>query len=216
MGSHAPLFSELATEDILTIGGYGQTRTYPKNSILIQKGDESDCLYIIQQGRVKIYISDEYGAEIILRYQNPGEYFGELALIDEEPRSASVSTVEESRLTFVSRNRFEECLHKNPDIAVKLVRSMIGRIRDLTGELSDCALKTVYQRVRSKLMQLAHEEDGKWIIQQRLTHQEIAGMVGSGREMVSRLMKKMQDRGYIDVEKRQISIIRELPRNLPN
>lgn len=210
-----PLFSELSQEDISLMASYGQTRSYSRNSIIINRGDESDCLYIVQNGRVKVYISDEYGAEIILRYEGPGEYFGELSLIDEEPRSASVATVEESRLTYVSRKKFEQCLHAKPEIAVKLIRSMSKRIRSLTEELADCALKTVYQRVRIKLTNMAVQQNGKQIILQRLTHQEIAGMVGSGREMVSRIIKKLQDGGYIEVDKKQISIIKELPRNLP-
>jgi len=215
MGTHVPLFSELSSRDIDTISSYGQLHTYPRNCILIQKGDESDCLYIVHEGRVKVYVSDEYGAEIILRYQGPGEYFGELALIDEEPRSASVATTEQSRLIYVSRPRFEDCLRDNPEIAVKLVRTMSRRIRDLTEDLSNCALKTVYQRLRSKLNKLAVEQDGRKLIPQRMTHQEIASLVGSGREMISRLMKKLQRGGYIEVRHKQIFIIRELPRNLP-
>ncbi len=210
-----PLFSDLSPEDISLMASYGQTRSYPRNSIIMNKGDESDCLYVVQKGRVKVYISDEHGSEIILRYEEAGEYFGELSLIDEEPRSASVATIEESRLTYISRKKFEKCLHKNPQIAVKLIRSMSRRIRTLTEELADCALKTVYQRVRIKLTKLAVEQNGKQVILQRLTHQEIAGMVGSGREMVSRIVKKLQDGGYIEVNKKQISIIRTLPRNLP-
>ncbi|HHS84010.1 MAG TPA: Crp/Fnr family transcriptional regulator [Gammaproteobacteria bacterium] len=209
-----PLFSELSREDISLIASYGQTRSYPRNSIIINKGDESDCLYIVQGGRVKVYVSDEYGAEIILRYEGPGEYFGELALIDEEPRSASVATTEECRLTYVSRAKFEECLHERPEISVKLIRAMSKRIRSLTEELSDCALKTVYQRVRTKLNKMAVQQNGKKTIPQRITHQEIAGMVGSGREMVSRIMKKLQAGGYIEVHKKQISILKDLPRNL--
>ncbi len=215
MGTHEPLFSELSNLDIGTISDHGQVHSYPRNSILIQKGGESDCLYIITEGRVKVYISDEYGTEIILRYQGPGEYFGELALIDEEPRSASVVTVEPSRLIYVPRLRFEECLRKNPEVAVKLIRSMSQRIRDLTEDLSDCALKTVYQRVCTKLIKMTVERDGKQVIPQRMTHQEIAGLVGASREMVSRLMKKLQNGGYIEIEKKQIYIVKNLPRNLP-
>ncbi len=215
MGIHKPLFSELSTQDVETIARHGRLHSYPKNSIVIHKGEESDCLYIIREGRVKVFISDEYGAEIILRYQGPGEYFGELALIDEEPRSASVATMEPTQLIYVSRRRFEECLHENPEIAVKLIRSMSRRIRDLTEDLSNCALKTVYQRLRTKLLKLAVEQEGERLIPQRMTHQEIAGLVGSGREMISRLMKKLQTGGYIEVRQKQIRILKDLPRNLP-
>jgi CRP/FNR family cyclic AMP-dependent transcriptional regulator len=214
MVEQAPLFSDLSAEDIEKISEYGQTRSYPKNSILITKGDESDCFYIIKEGKVKVYISDEMGASIILRYEGPGEYFGELASIDEEPRSASVATIEDSRITYVSRNRFEECLNENPALAVKLVRFMSRRIRKLTEELSNCALMPVYQRVRTKLMQLATEEGDAYVIHQRLTHQDLAGLVGCGREMVSRVMGRLQSGGYIHIENKEISIVKDLPRNL--
>lgn len=214
MTEQEPLFADLAVEDIEKISEYGQTRSYPKNSILINKGDENDCFYIIQEGKVKVYISDEMGASIILRYQGPGEYFGELALIDEEPRSASVSTVEDSRVTYVSRSRFEQCLNENPALSVKLVRFMSERIRKLTEELSNCALMPVYQRVRTKLMQLAEEEGDTYIIHQRLTHQDLAGLVGCGREMVSRVMGRLQSGGYIHVHNKEIEIVKDLPRNL--
>ncbi|MBL1260704.1 MAG: Crp/Fnr family transcriptional regulator [Thiotrichaceae bacterium] len=210
-----PLFSELSSDDISLIASYGKTLNYRKHSIIINKGDESNCLYIVQQGRVKVYVSDEYGAEIILRYEGPGEYFGELALVDEAPRSASVETLEDTRLTYISRASFEACLHDKPEISVKLIRAMITRIRSLTEELSDCALKTVYQRVRERLTKMSIEQDGKRVIPQSMTHQEIAGLVGSSREMVSRLMKKLQNGGYISVEKKHISILRQLPRNIP-
>ncbi len=214
MGMRRSLFSELSRKDMDIIENYGQIHHYPKNRLLIQKGEECDCLYIIKEGRVKIYISDEYGAEMILRFQGAGEYFGELALIDEGPRSASVATVDPCRLVYVGRARFEECLRDNPDISVKLICSMSKRIRDLTEDLSNCALKTVYQRMRMKLVKLAVEQDGRRVIPQRMTHQEIAGLVGSGREMISRLMKKLENGGYIEVRKKQISILKNLPRNL--
>jgi len=209
------LFSELTPDDIKHMADYGVDRTYPKNSILINKGDESDGLYIIFDGRVKIYISGAQGSEVILRYEGPGEFFGELALIDEEPRSASVATVEETRLAYVSRTNFERCVQERSDLAVKLLRSAINRVRSLTDELANCALKNVYQRIQSKLIHLAEERDGVLAIDLRLTHQDIANMVGCGREMVSRVMKKLTDSGYIDVHAKRISILKNLPRNLP-
>ncbi len=214
MNDNSVLFSSLSKEDIETIAECGKTRSYPKNSILINKDDESDSFYIIKEGKVKVYITDELGSTIILRYQGAGEYFGELALIDDDPRSASVVTVEDSLITYVSKGKFETCLQDNPELSVKLVRSMILRIRELTENLADCALKSVYQRVRTKLLDLAEEEDGKLVITQRLTHQDLAGLVGCGREMVSRVMGKLQSGKYVTVESKAIFIQKKLPLNL--
>lgn len=210
------IFLNLSNEDKSVIASFGHMHVCPKNYILIHKGDESDCLYLIMEGRVKAYISDEYGAEFTLRYLGSGEHFGELALIDEAPRSASVITIEDSRIIYISRAGFEECLHGNPELAVKLIRSLTARIRDLTDELSDCALKSVYQRLRKKLTQFAVEQDGEYLISQRLTQQEIAGMVGCGREMIARLMQKLQKCGYLEKKGRRIYIVKNLPKNLPD
>jgi len=209
-----PIFLNLSGQDVDIIANFGHTRFCPKNRILIHEGDESDCFYILIKGRVKVYISNEYGSELILRYLDSGEYFGELALIDEDPCSASVVTTEDSRISYVSRAKFEECLHQHPHLAVKLIRSLSTRIRDLTDELSDCALKTVYQRLRKKLMQFAVQRDGEYMIAQRLTQQEIASMVGCGREMITRLMQKLQDAGYVEKRDQRIYIVKKLPKNL--
>ena len=214
MTDQKPLFSDLSSEDIELITQYGKIRNYPKNSILINKDDESDAFYIIKEGKVKVYITDELGASIILRYQGSGEYFGELALIDEEPRSASVSTVQNSVIVYVSRGQFEKCLNENPALAIKLLRFMSRRIRKLTEDLSNCALMPVYQRVRTKLLEMATEQNGSFIITERLTHQELAGLVGCGREMVSRVMGRLQHGGYIHIENKEISIVKDLPKNL--
>lgn len=209
------LFSELTPEDIRFIASYGVDRTYPKKSILITKGDESDGLYVIVEGRVKVYISGEQGTEVILRYEGPGEFFGELALIDKEPRSASVATVEDTRVAYVSPSNFERCAHDKPDLAIKLLRSTINRIRQLTEELADSALKNVYQRIKSKLTAMAEEHDDKLMINLRLTHQDIADMVGCDRVMVTKILGKLTDNDYIGVEAKRISILKPLPRNPP-
>ncbi|VAW88586.1 hypothetical protein MNBD_GAMMA16-1612, partial [hydrothermal vent metagenome] len=105
------MFLNLTHQDMDVIASFGRTRLCLKNKTLFHKGDESDCLYILMKGRVKVYISNKYGSELILRYLEPGEHFGELALIDEEPRSASVVATEDSKITCLSRTKFEECLH---------------------------------------------------------------------------------------------------------
>ncbi len=215
MPESTSLFPSLNKDDIQTVSGYGMPRRYAKNSILINKGDESDGVYVIQQGKVKVYAADEYGGEIVFRHQGPDELFGELALFDDCPRTASVATLEECRLIYVGRSRFEQCLKEHPDLSLKFIRHMIGRITSLTDDLADCALKTVYERVKDKLINMAQAEGDRWIVPDQLTHLEIAGLVGSGREMVSRVMKKLSDKGYIEVDKKRIVILKDLPRHLP-
>ena len=112
------LFSKLEKDDIRLVTQHGVLKRYPKNSLIIQEGEDSDSLYFISQGRVKIYVSDENAREVILNIQGTGEYFGELALIDEGPRSASVMTMEPSHMIVVSRDLFHACLGEHPEIAI--------------------------------------------------------------------------------------------------
>jgi len=210
MAPHTPLFPELPQAHINLIAGYGVTRSCPKNSILIHEGDRSDSLFVIKSGKVKVYVSDPDGKEATLNVQGPGEYFGELALIDEAPRSASVVTLEPSQLAVLSRGDFERCLAENPSIAVELIRSLVQRVRALTESVKDLALLDVYGRVARTLLKSASEIDGELQVRERLTHQDIANMVGASREMVSRVMKDLADGGYIRVRGKVITIPGEL------
>ncbi len=208
------IFSELSEQDIACLAEYGIRRRYPRNSILIHKGDECTGLYLIREGRVKVYIGDDMGGEIVFRYQQAGEFFGEMALLDQGPRSASVATVEDTEVIYVSNTAFKRCLSENPDFALKLIRYFIQRIADLTDSLADCALKSVYQRLRAKLPTLAQPENGVLVLDRPYTQQDIAALVGSGREMVNRILKKLERAGYIDKRNGRLVILKDLPRNL--
>lgn len=202
---------EFSPEDLELLSSCGVTKNYPKHTVLIQEGDLSDSLYIILSGKVKIYVSDDNGKEVILRTQKEGEYFGELALMDARPRSASVMTLEKSRLAVVSKAIFNNCLKEHPDFALKLLCALAQRVRSLTESVRNLALLDVYGRVAHTLLDLAIEKEGKLIIEERPTHQEIAQRVGASREMVSRIMGDLAAGGYIEVTPKTIVI----PRNLP-
>lgn len=211
MASSSPLFSELSDEDIQAIASSGVVKSFPKHTVLICEGDQSDFLYVILEGKVKVFVSDESGKEAIINIQGPGEYFGELALIDEVPRSASVMTLVPVRLAFVSRTDFETCLAEHPSLALKLIRTLTQRIRSLTDVVKNLALHDVYGRVARTLLKLAREKDGQLVIDQRLTHQDIADMVGASREMVSRIMKDLTIGGYLQTKHKIITIQSKLP-----
>ncbi|MGF1614680.1 MAG: Crp/Fnr family transcriptional regulator [Gammaproteobacteria bacterium] len=211
MSLDSPLFPELTSESLKRIAEHGTVRSYPKNAVLIHEGDQTDSFYVILNGKVKVYASDEDGKEVILNIQGAGEYFGELALIDSAPRSASVMTLEPSKLAVVSRTDFEDFLAQNPGVAIELIRALVQRVRSLTESVKSLALLDVYGRVARILLDLATEEEGELAIRQRLTHQDIANMVGASREMVSRIMKDLVNGGYIRIEDRRITIRQKLP-----
>lgn len=193
------------------VASYGVRRSYSKNTILVNEGDPSEMFYIILTGKVKVYLSDEKGKEVLLNMGGPGEYFGELAIIDDAPRSASVMTLEPCQMAVVSKAGFERCLAEHPGFALGLIRTLVKRVRSLTDQVKGLALLDVYGRVAHTLLNLATEQQGELVIEQRLTHQEIANMVGASREMVSRILKDLSTGGYIRIEDRKMVIPRQLP-----
>ena len=211
MDSNIALFSELEPDDVQLIADCGVERKFSKGTVIINEGDESDAFYVIKSGKVKIYASDKNGKEIILNMQGQGEYFGELSLIDPAPRSASVITMDACCLTVVSRAHFERCLQINPRLALKMMAPLVQRIRLLTQNVKNLALLDVYGRVARTLLDLADERDGILVIEQRLTHQDLANMVGASREMVSRIMKDLVAGNYIRLKDKRITIPNKLP-----
>jgi len=206
-----PLFSELENAELKAIISNALIRHYPKNAIIINEGDTTDSLYILLAGKVKAYLSDDTGREIILSIQGAGDYIGELAIIDEQPRSASVMTMEPSKFCIISKAYFDSCLVNNPTIAIKLLRAQTQRVRRLTENVKSLALMDVYGRVARTLLNMATPHDNELIIDQKLTHMDIAKMVGASREMVSRIMKDLAEGGYIKSEDKRITINERLP-----
>ncbi len=211
MLKNIPLFSNLAESDLAILSSHAVTKKFAKNTIIINEGDETDSLYIILSGKIKAFLSDEHGKEIILDMAGPGEYFGEVALLDEAPRSASVMTLEPSSFLIISKGDFKNCVAKNPDIAISLIKELTHRIRVLTSSVKGLALRDIYGRVAETLLNLAAEEKGTLVISERPTQQELANMVGASREMVSRILKDLTTGGYIEVEDKKITIKRKLP-----
>lgn len=206
------LFSDLKPADTDVLTARSTIRTYPANSILINEGDNTDSLYVVMEGEVKVFASDENGKDVILNMLGPGEYFGELALVDDAPRSASVKTMEPTKVMVISKKEFKSVLADNPDMAYNLIQALTKQVRTLTNNVKSLALMDVYGRVAHTLLDLAQEmEDGKMVIEQKLTHQDIADMVGASREMVSRILKDLVNGGYISVKSKIVTINEKLP-----
>ena len=201
----------LSEAEVRTMARRAVTRTFPKNTVVVSEGDRTDTLHIIVSGRVKIYVSDEKGKEIILNQAGPGEYFGELVL-DGGPRAASVRTLEPSCFLVVPQEDLREFVAHSPDFALHLVRKLIRRVRVLTGDIKSLALMDVYGRVARMLLELAVERDGALVIEERPTQQEMANRVGASREMISKILGDLASGGYIAVERGRIRIARALPR----
>ena len=200
----------LQPETLRAIASTGVIRTFPKNTVLINEGDVGDGLYVILSGRVKVYASNEAGREFVIDFHGPGEYVGEMTL-DGAPRSASVITVEPTTTAVVNRAHFRDFILAHPDFALHLIERLIHRVRVTTGNLKSLALSDVYGRMARLLNALAQPVDGRMVVPEKLTQQDIADRVGASRDMIGKLMKDLTGGGYIAVEDRTITLLRKLP-----
>src|SRR5450759_3487106 len=171
---------------------------------IIGAGDPPDSLYIIIDGRVKVLMSDEQGREVILSLLGPGEFFGEMGLLDDSPRSASVVTQEPCELLSISKTDFKRSLAENFDLSLTVMRGLVKRLREADRKIGSLALMDVYGRVARLLLEMAEDVDGEKVVVKKLSKQDIAKMVGASREMVSRVMKDLQLGGYFEVRGRSI------------
>ncbi|HZM36977.1 MAG TPA: Crp/Fnr family transcriptional regulator [Burkholderiales bacterium] len=192
------------------IGAVATTRVYAKNAIIVSEGDETDSLYLLLSGRAKVFVSDENGREVQLNQIGPGEYFGEVTL-DGGPRSASIMALEECRCAVVKHGELTAFLERHPEFAQHLVRKLAHRVRELTESVRSLALMDVYGRVARLLLELAEEQDGMMVVQESLTHRDIAARVGCSREMISRIFSDLTDGGYVRKEAGHLVIVRKPP-----
>jgi CRP/FNR family cyclic AMP-dependent transcriptional regulator len=197
----------LADATLAQIAASGVTRTFPKNAVLIHDGDIGDSLYIILSGRVKVLIPDEEGHEVILSVMGAHEFFGEMGLLDDQPRSASVETLEASEMLRLSKAGFTNILKDNFELAMLIIRNLVRRMREADRKIESLALIDVYGRVARLLIEMAQNVEGKWIVEHAPPKQEIARMIGASREMVSRVVKDLHRKGLIRAEKRRIHIL---------
>ena len=202
-----PLFSTFTEQQLSAVLAYVQHRRYPRNALIVRSGDETDALYIILSGRVKVLIQDDEGHEVILSIMGSHEFFGEMGLLDDQPRSASVETLEPCEMLRLSKAGFVSCMKDNFDLAMRIIRNLVKRLRDADRKIESLALIDVYGRVARLLIDLAEEVDGKWLVQHAPPKQEIARMIGASREMVSRVVKDLQEKGLIRAERRKILLL---------
>jgi CRP/FNR family transcriptional regulator, cyclic AMP receptor protein len=211
------LFSPLDDQQIGLLAPMAHEKTYAKNdAILFEDDDSHQGFFLLVVGEVKVVLTSMDGKETILASLKEGDFFGEMALLDGEPRSATVRAVESSRLLSIRRDDFLNFLRKHPDVALVLLAEMSRRLRKSNRQVSSLALMGVHGRVADALMKLMDERgirqktrEGKNIvvIRDRPTQQFIADMSGSARETVSRVLKHFEQKGWIAVDGRDLVII---------
>jgi CRP/FNR family transcriptional regulator, cyclic AMP receptor protein len=205
-----PIFSELTDGDIASLGRLTSRRRFPKDTVVFFENEEGDSFFMILEGRIKVTILGDDGREVILSMLGAGDFFGEMALLDNEPRSATAIAVEETELLSLHRTDFQTVLTDNRSINVALIKVLTARLRRANHQISTLALLDVYGRVARVIVDMAREEgrrlrDGR-IAFRRATHQEIANRIGTTRETVTRMLKDLERQGLIHIEGKEIVV----------
>ncbi len=202
-----PLFSSFSDQQIATLAACVQHRSYPRGAAILRAGEETDALYIILSGRVKVLIPDAEGHEVILTVMGAQEFVGEMGLLDGLPSSATVETLEPCDMLRLPRGAFVSSVESNGAVAMQLLRNLVKRLRDADRKIESLALIDVYGRVARLIIDMAEEIDGNWVVPRAPAKQEIARMIGASREMVSRVVKDLQEKNLIRTDKRKIIIL---------
>jgi CRP-like cAMP-binding protein len=200
-----PLLSSLDRPELMRFADLTRERAYPRGSVILFEDDPGDALFVVREGRVKVVLIGDDGREVILAILGVGDHFGELSLIDGQPRSAHVIAMDDAHLLVLRREDFRRRVAEAPAVAWALLMELSRRLRRADEKIGSLVLLDVHGRIARLLLDAAAEGGGD-IIQKRLTHQTIAQMIGASRETVSRAMREFQDAGLIAVVRRQISI----------
>ena len=205
-----PIFADVGEADLEKLATLATRKRYPKDGVVFFENEAGDTLFMIAEGRVKVTILGDDGREIILSVLGPGEFFGDMALLDNEPRSATTIAAEDSELLSLSRADFQGVLDHNPGIMSSLIKVLTSRLRHANHQISTLALLDVYGRVARVIVEMARDDgkrlkDGR-ISFQRPTHQEIANRIGTTRETVTRMLKDLQRQNLIKVTGKEIVV----------
>lgn len=192
-----PLFFGLTEQQFEQLAAGSARRSYPKGRTIVAEGEPSQSMYILLAGRAKVQRSDAEGKEVIITVLGSGEFFGEMSLIDDAPRSASVITIEPCEFMSVSKEAFKAMLAQSPEMCMSVMRGLVRRLREADKKIETLALLDVYGRVARVLLDFSEVIGGERVVKSKLPRQEIAKMIGASREMVSRVMKGLEVEGYI-------------------
>jgi CRP/FNR family cyclic AMP-dependent transcriptional regulator len=204
------IFSALPQEAVSDLARHVWQKTAEAGSVIVSHEETGDTLFVIASGKVKVVLYGETGREIILSILRGGDFFGEMSLLDRQPRSANVVAVEESLLLGLDREAFQAHLTAHPSTSLGILAELSRRLRHADEVIGNLALLDVYARVARIIRDLAQKQgesvDGGLLIKERPTQQEIAGLIGTSRETVSRALSDFARRGLLEMSGKQILV----------
>ena len=192
------MFQNLSDERLEPISRCAILRNVARGAIVLHAGDRTDNIYFVLSGNLKVLVSDEDGREVILTMIGPGEVFGEMGVLDEDVRSATVLAVSSANLVVMSKGDFKRVMLDNAEVALQVTRNLVQRLRQADRQIESLALLDVYGRVARLLLDMAEDVGGQKVVTRKISKQDIAKMIGASREMVSRVMKDLNVHGLIE------------------
>ena len=206
------LFGEMNEEEIDDLTALAQIKQLEKDNTIFHAGDPADAVFVVASGRVKVVITSSDGKEFILTVLGAGQVFGEMALLESAPRSASVVTLSAVEVLIISRTDFQRLLESNPRISLRLMAILSRRLRRANSKMESLAYMDVAGRLARYLLDLARDHGQRlgngWVVVRRPTHSDIAHSIGTSRETVSRLINEFEE-GFGLVNKGKFTYIRE-------
>ncbi len=206
------LFGEMLAEELDDLTTLAQIKKLTKDTTVFHAGDPADAVFVVASGRVKVVITSSDGKEFILTVLGAGQVFGEMALLESAPRSASVVTLSAVELLVINRNDFQRLLDSNPRISQRLMAILSRRLRRANTKMESLAYMDVAGRLARYLLDLARDHGQRlgngWVVVRRPTHSDIAHSIGTSRETVSRLINEFEE-GFGLVNKGKFTYIRE-------
>ena len=204
-----PLFALLTSSQAEAVADAVIKRRYKRGETIVEQGEKTNTLYIILTGRIRVVTSDKRGREVILATLNPGDYIGEMSLIDNEPHSATVRAEVQTDMLILGRTEFGRCLPENSSLSYAIMRGLVARLRSADRQIESLALLDVYGRVARTLLDMSEMENDVRLIRNKVSRQDLAKVVGASREMVSRVMKDLESRGMVQTQENGWVVIKE-------
>ena len=204
-----PLFSLLTTEQAQTIADSVVKRRFRRGELVVEQGRKSNALFILLNGRARVLTADARGREVILAVLQAGDYVGEMSLIDNEPHSATVRAEVQTDMLILGRQEFARCLPEGSSLAYAILRGLVARLRNADRQIESLALLDVYGRVARTLLDMAEDDNGVKVIRGKVSRQDMAKVVGASREMVSRVMKDLEERGMIETQESGAVVLKD-------
>ena len=214
------LFQNVEDSELTKVANLLSPRDCPKDTHIVTQDEPGDAMFIIAKGRVKVVLYGDNGREVILTLLKSGEFFGEMALLDDLPRSANVIAHEDSQVLVLKRDQFAEHIRNSPTTALNVMAELSRRLRRADEIIGNLATLDVYGRVAHIMIDLA-KKDGEEVeegilIRERPTQQDIASMIGTSRETVSRVLSEFQKRGFVEMRGREILLSRKFAGEVAN